>query len=193
VHLRFTCLFKPIVLSPEKAARDRLARSHGTLSRRSKTSADGGIGAGMVALPIVRVHKQQSPQRRIVSTVSRPSLKITRHDDRTPPLDVSFEVWNPITGSYEPTASLDHGLKRQTELAEKVRMMWVQQDPARSSIKDAPDPSEDDDTEWAEFRVSAQANRVYETRNFDQRRWKQALNRTAAIETTCNEVGYVPS
>jgi hypothetical protein len=125
--------------------------------------------------------------------VSRPSLKITRHDDRKPPLDASFEVWNPITGSYEPMASLDHGLRRQSELAEKVPIMWIQKDPARSSLKDATDPTEDDNAEWAEFRVSAQANRVYETRNFDQPGWKKAMNRTAAIETFCNEVGYVLS
>jgi hypothetical protein len=125
--------------------------------------------------------------------VSRPSLKITRHDDRKPPLDVSFEVWNPISASYEPVASLDHGLRRQSELAEKVRVMWVQKNQAQSSLKDAPDPTEGDNTEWAEFRVSAQANRVYETRNFDQPGWKKAMNRTAAIETICNEVGYVLS
>ena len=71
--------------------------------------------------------------------------------------------------------------------------MWVQQNPARSSLTDVPDPSDDDDTEWAEFRVSAQANRVYETRNLDQTGWKKAMNRTAGtIETICNEVGYVP-
>jgi hypothetical protein len=71
--------------------------------------------------------------------------------------------------------------------------MWVQKNQARSSLKDAPDPTEGDNTEWAEFRVSAQANRVYETRNFDQPGWKKAMNRTAAIETICNEVGYVLS
>ena len=124
--------------------------------------------------------------------MSRPSLRITRHDDRAPPGDFSFEVWNPISSSYESMASLNHGLRRQTQLAETVRMMWVQQDPARSSIKDAPDPADDDDTEWAEIRVSVWANRVYETRNFDQPAWKKAMSRAAAIETTCNEVGYVP-
>lgn len=122
----------------------------------------------------------------------RPSLRIMRYDQRPPPADVSLSVWNPITGSFEPMASLDHGLRRQSELADKVRMMWVQQDPARSSLRDAPDPSDDDDTEWAEFRVSAQANQMYETRNLDQPGLKKAMNRTAAIETTCNEVGYVP-
>jgi hypothetical protein len=101
-------------------------------------------------------------------TVSRPSLKITHQDDREPP-EFSFEVWNPIIASYEPMASLGDGLDRVTALAEQVRVMWVQQDPTRSSLKDSPDPAEDDDTEWAEFRVSFQANRVYETRNFDRR------------------------
>ncbi len=127
------------------------------------------------------------------SNVTRPSLKITRHDDRKPPGDFSFEVWNPFTAGCEAKASLDDGLDRVTELAEQVRVMWVRHDPARAFLKDAPDPDEDDDTEWAELRVSAQSSRVYETRNFDQRKWKKAMSRTAAIETTCNEVGYVPS
>lgn len=124
--------------------------------------------------------------------MSRPSLKITRQDDRESP-EFLFEVWNPISASYEAMASLGDGLNRVTALAEQVRVMWVQQDPARSSLRDPPDPAEDNDTEWAEFRVSAQANRVHETRNFDQPTWKKAMSRTAAIETTCNEVGYVPS
>jgi hypothetical protein len=124
--------------------------------------------------------------------VSRPTLKITRHDDRDPPADVSFEVWNPIIARYEPMASLDDGLNRVTELAERVRLMWVQHDPARSSLKDAPDPAEGDDGEWAEFRVSAHAILVYETRTFDQHRWRKATGRTASVETICNEVGYVP-
>jgi len=56
--------------------------------------------------------------------VSRPSLKITRHDDQEPS-GCSFEVWNPITAAYEPTASLDDGLGRVTALAEQVRIMWI--------------------------------------------------------------------
>jgi hypothetical protein len=138
------------------------------------------------------VHKRPSPQTRNVWTVSRSSLKITRHDDRKPPGDFSFEVWNPITTRYEPMTSLADGLNRVTDLAEEVRQMWVRHGPALSSWKDAPDPAEDDETEWAEFRVSAQAKLVYETRNFDQREWRQARNRIAAIQTICNEVGYVP-
>ena len=94
--------------------------------------------------------------------MSRPSLKITRHDDLKPPGDFSFEVWNPITTRYEPMTSLADGLNRVTDLAKEVRQMWVRHDPALSSLKDAPDPAEDDETEWAEFRVSAQSRLVYE-------------------------------
>ena len=47
------------------------------------------------------------PTRSIVKTVSKPTLKITRHDDRQPPGDVSFEVWNPLTARYEPRDMLD--------------------------------------------------------------------------------------
>jgi hypothetical protein len=90
--------------------------------------------------------------------VSRPTLKITRHDDRQPPRDVSFEVWNPIAARYEPKASLDAGLNRVNEIAEHVRLMWVQHDPARTSLKDVPDPDEDD-TEWAELRVNVSVER----------------------------------
>lgn len=122
--------------------------------------------------------------------MSRPSLRITRHDNREPPDDISFEVWNPSTAVYESVTSLDAGLFRLGELAEQVRLIWVQRDPAMASLKEAPDPAEDDETEWAEFRVSAQTTRVYETRNFDQTEWKKAMSRSAAIDTTCNEVGY---
>ena len=56
--------------------------------------------------------------------MSRPPLKVTRHDDRDP-RQFSFEVWNPTTATYEPMASLDDGLNCVTKLAEQVRVMWV--------------------------------------------------------------------
>ena len=65
----------------------------------------------------------------------------------------------------------DTGLFRLAELVELVRVMWVQHDPRRESLKEAPDPVENDDSEWAELRVSAQANQVYEMRKFDQPDW----------------------
>jgi hypothetical protein len=125
--------------------------------------------------------------------VSGPSLKITRHDGRDPPGDVAFEVWNPFTAAYEPQSSLDDGLLRVGELAKQVRQMWVRHDPALSALKDTPDATEGDETEWAEFRVSAQPRLVHETRNFDQRGWQKTMNRSAVVETICNEIGYVPS
>jgi hypothetical protein len=124
--------------------------------------------------------------------MSRPSLRITRHDDQDPPEQIVFEVWNPLAGVYEPMDTLDTGFFRLAELVELVRVMWVQHDPRRESLNEAPDPAENDDSEWAELRVSAQANRMYVTRNFDQPEWKKATNRAAAIQTTCDEIGYAP-
>jgi hypothetical protein len=103
-----------------------------------------------------------------------------------------MEVGGRTLASYEPMAALDDALFRLDELGEQVRVVWVQHDPARTSLKDAPDPDQDDDSEWAELRVSAQANRVYETRTFDQHRWRKVVSRSAAVEIICNEIGYVP-
>ena len=139
----------------------------------------------------VFAHKPPPSDRRTVPTVSRPSLRITRHEDRPPPADVSFEVWNPFTTSYEPHSLLTDGLDRVPALATQIQVKWVQQDPARSSLRDPPDPADGNDIEWREFRVSFQANRVYDTRNFDQPTWKKAMSRIAAIETTCDKVGCV--
>jgi hypothetical protein len=133
----------------------------------------------------------RSSTRSTVQTVSRPSLKITRHDDRQPPGDVGFEVWNPITASYEPMASLDAGLCRLSDLAEFLWLMWLRNEPEQTSLKDAPNPAEDD-TEWAELRVHVQAIRVYETRSCNQHVWTWVMNQSAAVETISNEVRYVP-
>ena len=71
------------------------------------------------------------PTRKTAPTMSRPSLRITRHDDQDPPEQIVFEVWNPLAGVYEPTDTLDTGLFRLAELVEQVRVMWVQHDPRR--------------------------------------------------------------
>jgi hypothetical protein len=89
-------------------------------------------------------------------------------------------------------ASLGAGLFRLDVLAELMWLMWLHNDPAQASLKDAPHPAEDDDTEWAELRVNAQADRVYETRTFYQHGWTTAMSRSAAVQRTCNEVGYDP-
>jgi hypothetical protein len=124
--------------------------------------------------------------------MSRPSLRITRHDDRDPPGQIVFEVWNPLAGVYEPMDTLDTGLFQLAELAEQGRLMWVQHDPRRESLNEVPHPAENDDSEWAELRVSAQDNRVHETRNFGQPDWKKAASRADATRTACDEIGYIP-
>ena len=88
--------------------------------------------------------------------------------------------------------SSDDGLNRVTEVAKHVRGMRVQHDPARNSLKYAPDPDDDDDSEWAELRANAWSIRVYETRSFDQKGWKKAMSRSGAVETVRNEIGYIP-
>jgi hypothetical protein len=85
---------------------------------------------------------RRPPNRSTDLTVSRPTLRIIRHDQRQPPGDVSFEIWNPITASYESMASLDACLFRLEELAEFVWQMWLRNEPAQASLKDAPDPAE---------------------------------------------------
>ncbi len=116
--------------------------------------------------------------------MSRPTLKISRHGDREPPWDISFEVWDLIAARYEPMAALDDGMFRMIELVEQMRLMWVRRDPARAPLKDAPDPAEDDG-EWAELRVHAQAKRVYETRTFDQHGWRKAISSTLSHLNPC--------
>ncbi len=125
--------------------------------------------------------------------MSRPALRITRHDaaDGTP--TYQFEVWDPFTATYISRPALDDAVAEVDALLERVRTMWLSGDAGQSSLADVPDPMLPEDLEWAEFRASAQANRVHETRNFDAVHWRRAMGgRAGALETTCNEVGYRP-
>jgi len=125
--------------------------------------------------------------------MSRPALRITRQDEADGTAQFAFEVWDPFAALYTAQQGLDAALARVDALLERVRELWVRADPAQTVLQDVPDPSQADDVEWAEFRASAQANRVHETRNFDQPQWRKASGgRTAAVEITCNEVGYRP-
>ena len=126
--------------------------------------------------------------------MSRPALLITRNDppDAGSPSFV-FEVWDPYAASYRPHPSLDAALDQVDALVGRLRQGWVDR-AALAGLVDVPDPDLDDEREWAEFRGSAQANRVHETRNWDARHWRKAMaGRTGAVETTCNEVGYQPA
>ncbi len=111
-----------------------------------------------------------------------------------PPQDIGFEVWNPVAGVYEPAESMPEALKRLDALAETVREMWLRQDPAEANLMDAPDAPANNEIEWAEFRVGAQANRTFEMRRFDAPDWvKVRGGKAQAVEAVCQEVGYLPA
>ncbi len=133
--------------------------------------------------------------------MSRPALRITRHDPTDAnPADAArfvFEVWDPSAAAYVGQPDLETALQQVDALLGRIREGWVDRK-ALTGLADVPDPSLDpslaDDAEWAEFRVSAQANRVHETRNWDVRHWRKVMaGRSGAVETTCNEVGYRPA
>lgn len=125
--------------------------------------------------------------------MSRPALRITRHDASDGAARFDFEVWDPWTATYAQHPDLQTALTEIDIFLDRVRALWVSQDPNQATLHDVPDPDQPDDLEWAEFRVSAQANRVHETRNFDALHWRRAMGgRQGAIEATCNEVGYRP-
>ncbi len=126
--------------------------------------------------------------------MSRPALRIIRHDAADGTARFEFQVWDPWTAAYTPQPGLPDALHAIDDMLDRVRQMWVTQDPAQATLADVPAPSLPEDLEWAEFRVSAQANKVHETRNFDTRHWRKAMGgRAGAVETTCNEVGYRPA
>ena len=126
--------------------------------------------------------------------MSRPALRITRHDAADGSAQFDFEVWNPFAGAYALQPDLPVALTEVDALLEQVRELWLRGDSGQADLKDVPDPALPDDVEWAEFRASAQANRVHETRNFDALHWRRAMGgRAGAVEATCNEVGYRPA
>ena len=72
-------------------------------------------------------------------------------------------------------SDLPGALRQVDALLDRVRQAWVSQDPVQATLQDVPDPDLPEDLEWAEFRCSAQANRVHETRNFDSLHWRKAM------------------
>lgn len=123
--------------------------------------------------------------------MSRPAFRVIRHDAPDGSARFAFEVWDPFAAAYIATSDINEALLLVDVLLERVRTLWLAGDAGQSSLKDVPDPDLPEDVEWAEFRASAQANRVHETRNFDAPHWRKAMGgRAGAVETTCNEVGY---
>lgn len=122
--------------------------------------------------------------------MSHPSLRITHFEGRDAPADFAFEVWNPRAAAYEPFPGLDPALERVGRLANEVHELWVAKDPALAALQDPPAIA--DDSEFAELRVSAQANRHYDVRSFDNTEWQHFTGYISqAAAHICGEVGYV--
>lgn len=125
--------------------------------------------------------------------LNRPSLKITRQLSGGSEADgFAFEVWNPFTGRYQPSGSIDDAIRRVEELATLICQMWVQRHPKQDLLADVPDVDRTDDLRWAEFRINATRIPSYDTRRFDQTGWMRAASLAQATEVTCHKVGYRP-
>ncbi len=122
--------------------------------------------------------------------MSQPSLRITHFEANTPPADYVFEVWNPLVSGYEPVATFEDGMERVQRLAQVVREMWVSKDEALTGLASPPPPVPG--AEFAEFRVTAQAQRSYDIRSFDSPEWSHFRGYISqAAERISGEVGFV--
>lgn len=122
--------------------------------------------------------------------MSQPSLRITHFEARLPPDDYVFEVWNPMGAQYEPVASFENAMERVQRLAQEVREMWVSKDERLNTLPSPPPPVEG--AEFAEFRVTAQAQRSYDIRSFDSPEWTHFRGYISqAAERISGEVGFV--
>ncbi len=81
-------------------------------------------------------------------------------------------------------------MERVQRIAQAVREMWVSKDPALQTLNSPPPPV--DGTEFAELRVTAQAQRSYDIRSFDSPEWTHFRGYISqAAERISGEVGFV--
>ena len=122
--------------------------------------------------------------------MSQPSLRITHFEAKAPPADYVFDVWNPLEDSYERVTTFEAGMERVQRLAQAVREMWVSKDAALAGLHSPPPPVPG--AEFAEFRVTAQAQRSYDIRSFDSPEWSHFPGYISqAAERISGEVGFV--
>ncbi len=122
--------------------------------------------------------------------MSQPSLRITHIEGSTPEGDYVFEVWSPVAAAYVPCASFEDGLALVGKLAHDMRDMWVNKDSTLASLTSPPPVT--GDAEFAELRVTSQAQRHYDIRSFDQPEWAHFRGYISqAGERICAEVGFV--
>ncbi len=121
--------------------------------------------------------------------MSQPSLRITRLENGAE--EFAFDVWNPATAAYEPVASFEAAMTRVSRLAQDMRELWISRDATLATLAGPPAPA--NDGEFAELRVTSQAQRHYDIRSFDQPEWTHFRGYIAqAAERIAGEVGYVP-
>ncbi len=122
--------------------------------------------------------------------MSQPSLRITHFEAKTPPADYVFDVWNPLENSYERQPTFEEGMERVQRIAQAIREMWVSKDAALETLNSPPAPVPGE--EFAEFRVTAQAQRSYDIRSFDSPEWSHFRGYISqAAERISGEVGFV--
>ncbi len=126
-----------------------------------------------------------------IARPARPSLRITRDVGRAGQDRFTVEIWSPFTACYQPVDSIEGGLQRIEELARLIGQMWLQRHPKRVVLVDPPDVNEVDGAQWAELRRTATESGHYDTRCFHRMNWAPAAGPAEAVETMCNEVGYV--
>jgi hypothetical protein len=128
---------------------------------------------------------------------NRASLRITRLRS-VPATCFKFDVWNPFTGSYQPVASIEEGIRRTEQLAALICQMWLHRHPKRNLLIDTPDhwvngvDDGPDPNVWAELWINATSQRSYDTRRFDRLIWVRAAGMSEATSTTCATVGCAP-
>jgi hypothetical protein len=130
-------------------------------------------------------------RRRPGKAMCRTSMRIARYDDRDPPRDITFEVWNPWRGAYEREPTLHECLVQLDAIVRQLRLIRTRKQSDRTALIDVPPPA--DAGEWAELRVDVGPTWPYHTRSFDQHDWSEATGRAHAVDVICNEIGYVNS
>jgi hypothetical protein len=124
--------------------------------------------------------------------LSRPSLKITRHEEQSQPGRFVVEVWNPFASTYQAVVSVQEGLRRVGELSDLICQMWLQRHPKLDALSDVPNAVAMNGERWAEFRISGTTFRSCDTRYDERPAWIKAPGIGGATSITCVRVGHEP-
>ena len=125
--------------------------------------------------------------------MSQPSLKITHFEKRQPPRGLRLRSLESALGAgYERprVAGRRHGARSAPWHNRSASYGFRRT--SRSLASRAPPAPPSDGTEFAEVRITAQAQRHYDVRSFDSPEWTHFRGYISqATEQICGEVGYV--